>query len=86
MQEINTLFNKDYTVASTNEGHKTASDLIIATAKLIGEYNFNTNKVNGRVWAWTRGWSVDKLDRFYRDAQKDGDPRICWFKMRKLEK
>lgn len=68
-----------YKVVDTNEGHKTASDLIIATSQLIGE-------PIGKMFSLTKGWSVDRLDRYYRDCQKDGDPKIAWWKMRKREK
>lgn len=73
------LFTQQFEVVKENVGHKTAADLIIATAKLIGE-------PVPKMFGLTKGWSVTKLDRLYRDCQKDGDPKIAWWKLRKFDK
>ena len=72
------LGNKTYTVEH-NIGHKTASELIIATSELIGE-------PLGKMFGLTQCWSTEKLDRMYRDAKKDDNPTIRWWTMRKIEK
>ena len=61
------------------EGKQQADYWICETAKLLGE-------PKGKIFGLTKGWGVVKIMRFFLESEKDNNPRIHWYYLRKLDK